>query len=487
MIKRSRAGEPVSQPAYFRFARNRPARRLAANPERTQTTWIGGPTWLALLLLVIALTAFAQQKKKTTPAPPAEPQQPTVFPLETLKVQGNRRIPAEKIIEVSGLKIGGVVVKADFDAARARLLATGAFESVGCEFKPSASNAGYAGMIEVVEVEQLYPYRFEDLPVPDDTIRAALRKQESLLGDQIPGTRDVLDRYVKIVQQIAGPAVKVSGKLIADIGQYAIVFRPDVPREHVAEVRFNGNEAVPTGALLLALSDVSIGTEFSETTMRLMLDASVRPLYDARGRIRVSFPKIETERALDYDGVVVKIAVSEGPSYSLGAVRFAGVSPSDAAELKKIANLESKDVANFDEINAALDKIYPRFRNKGYLHISGHVDRAIDDQAHRVDVTLTIDPGEQFSMGKLEIVGLDLLTEPPIRKVWSLKTGAPFEPDYPDAFLKDIRAQGVFENLGKTRAETNIDEKTHVVDVKLYFAGAPPEEKKRPGRGGRGG
>jgi len=252
-------------------------------------------------------------------------------------------------------------------------------------------------------------------------------------------------------------------------------------------VRFTGNEVVPTRALIDALSEVAVGTEFSDTTMRLMIDASVRRLYDARGRIRVTFPKIETVRSLDSDGLTVKITVSEGPSYSLGAVQFAGVSRSDAAELKKIANLESKDVANFDEINAALDRIYPRFRNKGYLHISGHVDRAIDDKEHKVDVTLTIDPGEQFTMGKLEIVGLDLLTEPPIRKVWRLSAGAPFEPEYPDAFLKDIRDQGVFDNLGKTRAETNIDEKTHVVDVKLFFAGAGPAEKKRPGRGGRGG
>ncbi len=430
--------------------------------------------------------AFAQQKKKTTPAPAAEPQPQTVFPLETLKVEGNRRIPAEKIIAVAGFKIGVAVVKSDFDAARDRLLATGAFESVGCEFKPSASNTGYAGTIDVVEVEQLYPYRFEDLPVSDDAIRAALRKQELLLGDQIPGTKDVLDRYVRIVQEMVGPAVKVSGKLISDIGQYAIVFRPDIPRDRVAEVRFSGNEVVPPRALIDALSEVAVGTEFSDATMRLMIDASVRRLYDARGRIRVAFPKIETARALDSDGVIVKITVSEGPSYSLGTVQFAGVSRSDAAELKKVANLQSKDVANFDEINAALDRIYPRFRNKGYLHISGHVDRAIDDKEHKVDVTLTIDPGEQFVMGKLEIVGLDLITEPPIRKVWRLNPGAPFEPDYPDAFLKDIRDQGVFDNLGKTRAETNIDEKTHVVDVKLFFSGAGAEQKKRPGRGGAG-
>jgi outer membrane translocation and assembly module TamA len=102
-------------------------------------------------------------------------------------------------------------------------------------------------------------------------------------------------------------------------------------------------------------------------------------------------------------------------------------------------------------------------------------------------VTLALEPGTQYTMGKLEIVGLDILSEPPIRKVWSIKTGSPFEPDYPDAFLKDIRGQGVFDNLGKTRAESKIDEKTHTVDVTLYFAGAGPAQKKHEGRGGRGG
>ena len=73
---------------------------------------------LVMLLVTLSATAFAQQKKKTAPAPQPAPTQPTVFPLETLKVEGNRRIPAEKILSVAGLKIGAPVVKADFDTAR---------------------------------------------------------------------------------------------------------------------------------------------------------------------------------------------------------------------------------------------------------------------------------------------------------------------------------------------------------------------------------
>jgi outer membrane protein insertion porin family len=442
-----------------------------------------------VVLLLCASIAAGQQKKKPPTAPPPDPAPQTVFLLETLKVQGNQRIAPEKIIAVSGLKIGVPVAKSDFNAARDRLLATGAFESVGCAFKPSASNTGYAGVIDVVEVEQIYPYRFEDLPVPADKLRAALREQEPILGDDIPAHKDVLDRYVAVVQRITGPDVKVTAKLTSEAGPgYVILFRPDTPRLHVAEVRFSGNEVITSAALQRAFADVAFGTAYSDATIRAMLDASVRPLYDARGRIRVSFPTIETEPAKEYEGVIVKVAITEGPSYSLGGVQFAGVSPSDAVELKRIANLQPNDVANFDDVNAALEKIYARFRTKGYLRVTGKADRDIDDKEHRVSVTLAIDPGAQFKMGKLEIVGLDILSEPPIRKVWSIQPGAPFEPQYPDAFLKDLREQGVFDNLGKTRAETNIDEKSHVVDVTLHFSGAgPKEEKKIPGRGGRGG
>jgi outer membrane protein insertion porin family len=405
-----------------------------------------------------------------------------VFPLETVKVQGNRRIAAEKIVAVSGLKIGTPVTKADFDKGRERLIATGAFESVGYEFKPSAAKTGYDAVFEVVEVDQLYPYRFEDLPVSDDALRAALRKQEPILSDQIPATKEVLDRYAATIQGVVGDKVKVTGKVNADNpGQMAIVFRPNTPRAQVAEVKFTGNEVLPSTLLVRSLGDVAVGTGYSDTTFRMMLESSIRPLYEARGRIRVAFPKIEVKPSTMVDGVIITITVVEGPSYSLGTVKFAGLGDKEAQEAEKLANLQPRDIANFDDVKDAMDRVYARWRSRGYLHVTGHVDRAIDDKDRKVNLTATIEPGAQYTMGKLEIVGLDLTSEPAIRKIWGLKTGAPFQPDYPDAFLNNIREQDLFDNLGKTKSETSVDEKTRVVDVKLVFSGAGPEKKKTPG------
>lgn len=441
----------------------------------------------ATAVVSLQIPSRAQKKKNTPPPQPAVEQQQTAFPIETLKVEGSKQFAAAKIIEVSGLKIGQVVEKADFEKARQRLLATGAFESVGYEFKPSPTKTGFNATLQVMELTPLYAYRFEDLPVPEEKLRAALRQLYPILIDQLPATKEILDRYTAAVQSLTGEGVKIEGKLSTEGGVTTILFRPDVPRPQVAEIHFAGSSVIAAGPLQRALSDVAIGTAYSETSLRMMLDASVRPLYDARGRIRVAFPKIETSPAKEYDGVVVTVTVDEGPSYSLGEINFAGVSRDDAAAMRRIANIQPNDVANFDDIKAALDRIYAKFREKGYLRVSGRADRDIDDKEHRVSVTLAIDPGALFVMGKLELIGLDLMTEPAIHKMWRIKEGDPFDPEYPDLLLKEVREQGVFDNLGKTTSEVNIDEKTHTVGVKLYFKGAgPPVEKKRGGRGGFG-
>lgn len=434
--------------------------------------------FLALCLLC-GPAVVAQQKKKATAPPP--PDAPTVFPLETLKVTGNKIIASEKIVAASGLKIGAPMLKDDFDTAREKLMATGAFLSVGYEFKPNAAKTGYDGVFDVAEIDQLYPYRFEDLPVPDNDLRAALRKQELILGDQIPGTPEVIGRYVREIQSLVGNKVKVTGKINSDLpGQLAIVFRPDTPKPQIAEVHFTGNKVLPVAPLMRALGEVAIGTAYSETAVRLLLDASVRPLYDARGRIRVKFTNVATSPAAhDVDGVAVNVTVDEGESYSLGAIKYAGATRQEADQMQKISNIRGADIANFDDVNAGVEKINAWFRNKGYLKCAGHVDRQIDDPAHRVDISVVIDPGPLYTMGRLEIVGLDLLSEPVIRKMWALKPGNGFEPGYPDSFLNDVRSQGIFDNLGKTAAESNIDEKTHTVDVKLTFGGAGGKEEKK--------
>jgi len=435
--------------------------------------------WFVGLIAVTAL--FAQQKKKAEPAP-------AVFPLETVHVEGNQKLTADKILAVAALKIGEPVIRTDFDQARKRLLATGAFQSVAYEFKPSADAKGVDGLFHVIEVDAWFPYRFEDLPANDEAIRAMLRKQEPVAlltgDDRIPATKEVIARYSASIEEFLGGKVEVRGRVIADVAdQPAIVFRPPGARPNIAEVHFTGNDVLPASALISSLSQVAVGVPYSDATMRQLLDASTRAQYEERGRVGVSFPKIAVERAAKVDGVSVTITVNEGESYNLGAVKVVGVPADEADGIRNIGKWRSGDIANLEEVRAGAIKIAARLRSDGYLNVTQKTDHTIHENNHTVDALITVTPGPQYHFGRLTIEGLDVLTEPQIRKVWIMNPGAPFRPDYPDQFLKDLRDQGVFENLGDTRAEKTVNEKIKVVDVKLFFGKAKPKEKPN-GRGG---
>ena len=407
---------------------------------------------------------------------PLAAQQPPTFPLESLRIEGNHAIATDRIVAISELKLGRTVVKADFDAARERLMATHAFEQVGYEYKPSTSKTGYDAVIQVQEVEQILPYRFEDLGANETALRAALRAQEPIFGDRIPVADEVVARYTAAVQKFVGGGVQVASGVEADSnGAPILVFRPFVARVNVAEVRFEGNDAIATPVLLRQFSDVIVGIPYSEKAARERLEANIRPLYEARGRLRVSFPKISTEKSKrpDVDGVVLTVDVNEGPAYHLGEVRITGVPNADAKDLLKTVDLSKGDVANFDDVKAALTKLTKHYVNRGYLHAASDSQRDIHDDTHVVNVTLAVNPGAQYRFGKLEIIGLDIVTEPEIRKAWGAMEGKPFQPEYPDAFLNRLREEQVFENLGKTTADITVDETAKTVAVRLTFGTAP--------------
>ena len=138
---------------------------------------------------------------------------------------------------------------------------------------------------------------------------------------------------------------------------------------------------------------------------------------------------------------------------------------SDTADLKR------GDIANFDDVRSAVERIEKRYRETGYLHVRSTVTRDVHDSDRTVDVTVALDLGAQYRFGKLEIKGLDILSEPEIRKAWGQMEGLPYQPNYADAFLERLRSEKVFENLGKTSEEPHIDEGSKVVDITLTFAG----------------
>lgn len=441
--------------------------------------------WLLFVGLVLPTQALQQKKtaKKSAPAKakPAPAVIPSKWPVERITVEGNRNYTQEQVIAASGLRIGQQAGKEEFEAARDRLIASGVFESVGYRFFPAQGSNGYAATFQVIEVEPVYPVRFDRMDLSDDELKAWLRGKDPFFGDKIPATKPILEKHARAIEELYASKNRkepVIGKVIADApDRFSVVFRPATPEPAVAEVKFEGNEVVPSAALLASFSSAAFGAPYREPGFRQMLDAGVRPIYETRGRIMVQWTKIRTEKAAKVDGVLVIVTVDEGPSFDLGKVTLEGNPP--VKDLLKAGGFKSGDIANFDEVNAGIERMKKQLRRDGFLRCEIQTERSIQEKSKTVDLSLRVTTGPQFTFDKLAIEGLDINGEAAVKKIWAMKQGKPFNAEYPDYFLQRVREDGLFDDLGETKAVQKVDEQEQRVDVTLIFR-APPT---KPGEG----
>lgn len=447
--------------------------------------------WLLPFLMLGPGLGFAQtpppaQKKASVPAAA-----PARWPIESLKVEGNHSYTPEQVLAVAGLREGQVVGRPDFDAARQRLSDCGAFDTVSYSFAPQVGTRGFVATFTVTEIEQVYPVRFDELHVSERELTGILKAKDPLFAQgKLPATQPVFTRYVKWVQEYLtskGIDEKIVGAVEPDRpGEYVISFHPARPLPVVAQVAFQGNLVVSQAILQDAVLGSAVGMPFTEDRFREALNASLRPIYEARGRVRVAFPVIKTEPNKDVTGLNVSVTVDEGETYNLGKVSVEGPTPVKAEDLLKAGDFKAGELANFDKVNEGLDRVKKALRHAGYMKAQVTTRRAVDDEKRIVALTLWVDAGTMFTMRKLTIVGLDLDSEAEINRIWTMKLGKPFNPDYPDLFIKRIQEGGMFDNLAKAKAEFKVNEQDHTADVTLTFNGGAPPPAGRGGRGGRG-
>ncbi|HYP13041.1 MAG TPA: hypothetical protein VEQ63_03885, partial [Bryobacteraceae bacterium] len=241
------------------------------------------------------------------------------------------------------------------------------------------------------------------------------------------------------------------------------------------------NTLFTTTELREAVAGPGVGAIYTEPKFREILDASVRPLYETKGRLKVSFPSITVSPAKGVSGLAVTVQVNEGEEFQLRSVEFAE-KPEAESPLSPVLLKEGKfatgQVANMTQVKEGVAALEQSLRRKGYLEVKSKTIRKLDDAAKAIDVKLDLDPGPQFTFRKLTIEGLDIQTEPHIRKLWAVKMGQPFNTEYPDFFLAKLREDDIFENLGRTKSVVVPDPGAGTVDVTLIFEGDKKPPKK---------
>ena len=271
----------------------------------------------------------------------------TAWPVGKLNVEGNKIYSDEKILAVAGLKVGQMAGKTEFDAARDRLLATGAFESVGYKFEPIPGTRTNSGTFQIVEIAQLFPYKFEELRTDEKALREYLKQKEPLFGDQIPATQPVLDRMTRHVREFLKSDAIVAK--LEGAGNLSVVFRPSslpVRRGDNVQGQYRDSDhrsfsrSCQERASAPSLRRTGSGRSWTRMYGRPTKRSAIS---------RVQFPSFDITPAKNVKGVAVTVHVKEGDVFKLGEVELTG-ELADSKELLKVGGFETGETVNFQKI-----------------------------------------------------------------------------------------------------------------------------------------
>jgi outer membrane protein insertion porin family len=418
----------------------------------------------------IALTVGAQAKREPPPGP-----------LHSIHVKGNSLYPAEAIAATSGLKIGQRVNQAQIEQARKKLQDLELFNSVSFDYRTSPGpTPQYDVTFEVAENQQLFPMRFERLG-DSEAIRSYLKEHVELYSDRIPGTDGALQRYKAAVQGFVAQTdskTKVRAAISNDDPQeLTVLFTPNKAAPTISQVEVSGNEAVDTGTILRAVNDVAIGVPLSEQRLKMILDGAIKPVYAAKGYAAVSFPKVEVEPSKLNAGVVVKVQIKDGPLFKFGSVHFRGKGLEED-EVRSAITFKPGQTYNAEQMDNFRIELLRRMKHRGLLDANITNEMQVDDAKRAVNVTYNVAAGEPYNFGKLDIQGLDMMSQPVIERLWGEKPGHVFNPDYPEFFLKKVQEQGLFDHLADAHSDYTSDSASHTVTVHLYFKGGKSAAEK---------
>ena len=401
------------------------------------------------------------------------------FPLRAIEFHGNRHFPADELVRVAGLELGQPVRKRDFDLALRKLNDTGVFEGLRYRFEPLGD--GYKLTISVEEVPELFPVRFDGFDVPPESLRALLRRKLPLYSELVPGGGPMLRMIVNTLQAWwsgQGRNEEVVGRLVpSDDGGFEMRIGPERETNNIAFVRFSNTGEVDALELQRIFNQSAIGEPYSEARLQELLQYNARPLYTQRGYMNVTFCPCNASPDPDSEGLLVDVEVEQGELYLFGEVEWPEPLPIDPESLRKVNRIGPGLVVNMTAAYETMAAISEGMKRLGYMKARAAFDERIDHDARRVHLQINIVPGTQYAFSRLIIQGLDILSEPAVRKRWGMQPGDPFDVRYPAYFLDRVKADAMFENLQRTAWSLEIDEANRRVEVTLVFSGTPERQR----------
>lgn len=440
----------------------------------------------ATLAILSGLPAHAQRPNATPPAAP--PQQTATsgkrLRLVKIEVLGLRRNKLDDVIRQSGLQTGQAVEQAELDRAAQRLIDSGLFAKVGYRFRFDATNnATVTFQVEEAENAQL-PAVFDNFVwfTPEE-IAARIKRSIPTYDGTVPEQGIVAEEIARILQRmmqersIAGQVEHLASADSSGVAR-EYIFSVTGAQIPICELRFPGATQIAEKDLTESARQL-LRESYSRSFAAQFADANLLPLYYKRGNLRAKFGTptatavaAEGSDKCEANSVRVSIPVEEGAAYTWRAAEWTGASVLTNAELDQALGMKAGEVADGIRLRAGLEKVRDLFGAKGYIAARLQPSPAYDEQTKTVSYRVAISTGEQYRMGKFDVVGMTAESGDLLRQRWRLAPGAIYDASYLAEFIKTIPppvASPTQQTVRSLSVEARPDRERKTVNVTIGY------------------
>ena len=132
---------------------------------------------------------------------------------------------------------------------------------------------------------------------------------------------------------------------------------------------------------------------------------SLRSFYLNRGFLEFAIESTQVSITPDREKIYITIAITEGPVYRMGDIKFAGELIVAESELRSLVSLKSGDTFSREKIVDSVKRVTDRLGNDGYSFANVNPVPDLDREKRVASFTMLVDPGRRVYVRRVNVVG----------------------------------------------------------------------------------
>ncbi len=459
--------------------------------------------FVACLMLLNTAPPLASAQEPA-PATPAQAQRVLV---ESVEVEGNRRLRDEDILYHIQTRPGDTYNEAQIQRDYQALLNLPFFDKTKVRVSTTdGPRGGKVVIFDVVELPVIRELTFKGLKSigEADVLKEFREQRVGIAREQTfdPVKVNNARRVIKELLSQHGHPNAVINPETEEVSATSIALTFNVDegdRVRVVDIQFEGNQHFSDGELRSAMKlvkEAGLMSRFrGQDILHLeKLDYDLRknvvdymrskgyleartgePRVEGLGPKRTGFPILPLPIISSTDeGLRVTIPVTEGKLYRLGEIKIEGNSIYSEELIRQVIGLRAGEIANGQRIGKAVyEDLKNLYGRSGFIQYEPDITPEFKPNPQKpeegiADFTITINEGKQFTLRRLEFLGNTYTRDNVLRREVAVNEGDIFDRQLWEFSVLKLNQLGFFDPIDKEKdAELRPDEEKGEVDINL--------------------